>query len=79
MRPDAVSRMFKQMMGKGYAEYIKQQKLDRAVRLMGEGYSVKEIAEQLGYSSSQYFIKVFKEAYGITPHQFKKKRESGEC
>lgn len=75
MRPDAVSRMFKQMMGKGYAEYIKEQKLDRAVRLMGEGYSVKEIAEQLGYSSSQYFIKVFKESYGITPHQFKKKRE----
>lgn len=78
MRPDAVSRMFKQMMGKGYAEYIKEQKLDRAVRLMGEGYTIKEIAEQLGYSSSQYFIKVFKEAYGITPHQFKKKREGGE-
>lgn len=75
MRPDAVSRMFKQMMGKGYAEYIKEQKLDRAVRLMGEGHSVKEIAEQLGYSSSQYFIKVFKEAYGITPHQYKKKME----
>lgn len=76
MRPDAVSRMFKQMMGKGYAEYIKEQKLDRAVRLMDEGYSVKDIAEQLGYSSSQYFIKVFKEAYGITPHQFRKNREN---
>ncbi len=75
MRPDAVSRMFKQMMGKGYAEYIKEQKLNRAISLMGEGYSIKEIAEQLGYSSSQYFIKVFKEAYGITPHQYKKKKE----
>lgn len=78
MRPDAVSRMFKQMIGKGYAEYIKEQKLSRAVKLMGEGYSIKEIAEQLGYSSSQYFIKVFKEAYGITPHQFKKKNESAD-
>lgn len=78
MRPDAVSRMFKQMMGKGYAEYIKEKKLNRAVNLMDEGYSVKEIAEQLGYSSSQYFIKVFKEAYGITPHQFKKKKENPE-
>lgn len=78
MRPDAVSRLFKQMMGKGYADYIKEQKLNRAVMLMGEGYSVKDIAEQLGYSSSQYFIKVFKEAYGITPHQFKKKREKEE-
>ncbi|WP_349944611.1 AraC family transcriptional regulator [Lacrimispora sp. BS-2] len=76
MRLDAVSRMFKQMMGKGYAEYIKEQKLNRAIRLLDEGYSVKEIAEQLGYSSSQYFIKVFKEAYGITPLQFKKNRQN---
>lgn len=76
MRPDAVSRMFKQMMGKGYSEYIKEQKLDRAIRLMDEGYSVKDIAEQLGYSSSQYFIKVFKDAYGITPHQFRKNRRN---
>lgn len=76
MRPDAVSRMFKQMMGKGYAEYIKEKKLNRGIQLMDEGYSVKEIAEQLGYSSSQYFIKVFKKAFGITPHQFKKNREN---
>lgn len=75
MRPDAVSRMFRQIMGKGYAEYIKERKLDRAIELMDEGRSVKDIAEQLGYSSAQYFIKVFKEAYGITPYQFKKDRE----
>ena len=75
MRPDAVSRMFRQIMGKGYAEYIKGRKLDRAIELIDEGYSVKDIAEQLGYSSAQYFIKVFKEVYEITPHQFKKNRE----
>lgn len=75
MRPDAASRMFKQLMGKGYSEYIKDQKLDRAIKLMDDGNNVKEIAEKLGYSSSQYFIKVFKEAYRITPHQFKKNRD----
>lgn len=72
MRPDAVSRLFKRIMGKGFAEYIKEQKLHLALQLMSEGFSVKEIAEQLGYSSSQYFIKVFKETYGTTPNKYRK-------
>lgn len=72
MRPDTASRTFRQMMGVGYAEYIKTRKLERGLELMAQGYSVKDIAEKLGYSTSQYFIKVFKETYGVTPHQYKK-------
>ena len=72
MRPDALSRIFKQVMGEGYTEYVKKQKLNRAIALMKDDYSIKEIAEKLGYSSSQYFIKIFKEVYGITPYQYKK-------
>lgn len=75
MRPDVISRMFRQVMGKGYTEYIRERKLSRAIELMEEDYSIKEIAEQLGYSSAQYFIKVFKESYGITPFQYKKNQE----
>ena len=62
-------------MGKGYAEYIREQKLGRAIELMDRGLNINAVAEQLGYSSAQYFIKVFKEEYGITPYQFKKNRE----
>lgn len=72
MRPDVLSRIFKQVMGEGYAEYVKKLKMNRAIALMEEDYSIKDIAEKLGYSSSQYFIKIFKEVYGITPHQYKK-------
>lgn len=78
MRPDVVSRMFRQMMGKGYSEYVKERKLNRAIELMGEGYSIKDTAEQLGYSSAQYFIRVFKENYGVTPYQYKKNQEKGQ-
>ena len=42
---------------------------------MDRGLNINAVAEQLGYSSAQYFIKVFKEEYGITPYQFKKNRE----
>lgn len=78
LRPDVTSRMFRQTMGKGYTEYMKERKLSRAIELMEEGGTIKDIAERLGYSSAQYFIKVFKESYGITPYQFKKNREKGE-
>lgn len=72
IRPDVASRMFRQMMGSGYTEYIKEKKLNRAIQLLEQDYSVKDIAQKLGYSSAQYFIKVFKEEQGITPYQYKK-------
>lgn len=81
MRPDVLSRVFKQVMGEGYTEYVKKQKMERAVRLMKENYNIKEIAQKLGYNSSQYFIKIFKETYGSTPYQYKKNgfaEKSGE-
>ena len=72
LRPDVLSRMFKQMMGKSYTEYIKEKKMNRALELIKEDYSMKEIAHKLGYNSPQYFIKIFKEVYGVTPYQYKK-------
>lgn len=72
MRPDALSRLFKQMMGKGYTEYIKEKKMERALELLKKDESIKDIAQRLGYNSPQYFIKIFKEIYGLTPYQYKK-------
>ena len=72
MRPDSLSRLFKQMMGKGYTEYIKEKKMERAMELLKEDESIKDIAQKLGYNSPQYFIKIFKEIYGLTPYQYKK-------
>lgn len=78
VRPDNASRLFRQIMGTGYTEYIKTRKLKRAEELMAQGRSVKDTAEMLGYSSAQYFIKVFKESYGVTPFQYKKSHEGNE-
>lgn len=75
MRPDVLSRLFKQMMGKGYTEYIKEKKMERALKLIEEDCSMKEIAYRLGYNSPQYFIKIFKETYGVTPYQYKKQSQ----
>ena len=78
IRSDVLSRMFRQLMGKGYTEYIREKKLNRALELIDQDYNMKEIASRLGYSSSQYFIKLFKETYGVTPFQYKKKKKAGK-
>lgn len=75
IRPNTASRVFRQVMGTGYTEYIKNRKLKRAEELIAQGLSIKDTAERLGYSSAQYFIKVFKENYGITPYQYKKSQD----
>lgn len=71
-RPDVLSRTFRQLMGQNYTDYIKEKKLARAKELIAQGLSMKEIARRLGYNSAQYFIKIFKESYGVTPYQYKK-------
>jgi AraC-like DNA-binding protein len=35
-------------------------------------YSMKEIAERLGFSNQYYFSKVFKENNGVSPSQYRK-------
>lgn len=72
LRSDVLSRTFKKLMGKSYTDYIKEKKLARAEDLIADGLSMKEIARRLGYNSVQYFIKIFKESYGVTPYQYKK-------
>lgn len=75
IREDALSRSFKSLMGCNYMEYITERKLQRAVELLYRDIPVQEISTALGYRSPQYFIKVFKNAYGVTPHKFRKNRD----
>ena len=53
-------------------DYIKDRKLMKAVEFLRDGMAVQDIAKRLGYRSSQYFIRIFKENYGTTPYQYKK-------
>ncbi len=59
---------FKKEMGIPPAQYVMQRKIEKAGRLLSsEGYSVTEVAMQMGFSSSQYFAAVFKQYTGQTP------------
>ncbi len=78
MREDALSRAFPALMGCNYIEYVTEKKLRKAVELLYEGMPVQEISSYLGYRSPQYFIRIFKNAYGMTPHKFRNSRKKKE-
>lgn len=69
-----LSRLFKQVTGDNLSVFVIQFKLEKAAELLlaHPDRSVKEIGETLGYYSSAYFTKLFKDHYGVTPSQYRK-------
>ncbi|QHN64762.1 helix-turn-helix domain-containing protein [Bergeyella cardium] len=57
-------------------DYFIRQKIEKAKELLTyEEKSTTRIADMLGYSSVQYFSKQFKEYTGLSPTEFRKKKE----
>lgn len=60
-------RIFKKRTGITIINYINQLRCDRARHLLSSGYSVTEAAMAVGFSDSNYFSRVFKKTFGISP------------
>ena len=56
------------------SEYINSKRIDKAAELLLKGdMSIEEISEKLGFSTQQYFSRVFKKLKGVSPARFRKK------
>ena len=70
---------FKEEIGITPAEFISQQKIERAKTLLTTtDASITELAFDLGFSSSNYFCAAFKKQTGISPFQFRKTHPAAE-
>ena len=71
--PD-LSRAFKKEQEINLRKFIFNEKITRSRYLLKryQQLTVKEVAEVLGYSSSNYFIRIFKNKVGVTPGKFRK-------
>jgi len=68
--------LFKQEMKVTIKQYISSFRLERAKLLLERDfYKVTEIAERCGYANANYFAKVFREATGMTPAEYRKHNE----
>lgn len=67
-----LSRSFNKETGLSFPEYIHTMRLKEATLLLNnEKLSITDISYMVGYNDVNYFIKVFKKLYAVTPHQYR--------
>lgn len=70
--PNYLSKMFKDETGEHFVEFVIEQRMHRARELLeGTTLSVEEVSRAVGYNTTTYFIKRFRERFGLTPKHFR--------
>lgn len=76
LSPQYMSRFFIKHMGVTLFQYINEHRLEKAYRdLMNSDLSILHVAIKHGFPNEKSFIRVFKNKYGVTPHQYRKARK----
>lgn len=70
--PSYFSTLFKQEQGCTFIEYLVRLRMEKSVELLERSdMTIAQIANEIGYMSYRYFIKVFKDYYQLTPTQYR--------
>ncbi|MDO5346450.1 MAG: AraC family transcriptional regulator [Lachnospiraceae bacterium] len=73
MSPKYFSLYFQKYFSRSFSDYLMATRVEKAKKLLIETDADMElIAQQAGFSSSSYFIRVFREALGMTPGKYRK-------
>jgi len=65
-------RMFRQYMNQTPGEYIRRIRLENARYILEQGGSVTDACMECGFTDCSHFIRLFRDAYGVTPYRYKK-------
>lgn len=72
-----LSRVFHQETGKKLVDYLQEVRMEHAARLIRENEKTNEqICEAIGYSRLQYFSAKFKEYYGVSLNEYRRRCQS---
>jgi len=67
-----LNRVFRKNTGRSIHEFLLNCRIAAAKEMLcSQGFSVGEIAEKCGFSSSYYFSKIFKQKTGLTPSAYR--------
>jgi len=74
LNPDYLTRIFKKQTGFSISDYLQQQRIEYAKKLLIETNSpVSEVALSAGYSNFSYFSTIFKKMTKLNPMEYRKK------
>jgi AraC family transcriptional regulator len=75
MSPYYFSRLFKQSTGLSPHQYILQQRVEWAKRLLADArLSITDVAQRVGFASQAHLTMVFRQRVGTTPRQYRRQR-----
>ena len=70
--PEYLSMLFKREMGMNFSVFLKEFRISHAKRLLKEtDMKIYEVAQECGYSNSNYFARIFKEVTGVSPAEYR--------
>jgi AraC-like DNA-binding protein len=76
--PSYLSRHFANELGMTLTDFINLKRLEHARHLLaGSTLHIDEIAEECGYQDVNYFIRLFKRKYGMSPSKYRHSLHSG--
>ena len=67
----ALTKVFRREMNVSVAKYIREARLDMALKLVRQGSTVKTACKKCGFGSTETFHRAFKAKYGVTPGQLR--------
>ena len=80
LSPSYLQRLFKYQTGVCMGEWLNEQRLQRAARLLANSYmSVKEIAHAIGYEHASSFIRAFERRFSQAPARYRKQSDYTKC
>lgn len=73
-----ITQIFRNKMGVSFYRLVIQRRLIAAKLLILEGGSLEDVGRRVGFTDYSTFYRAFKQEFGISPRQFRKKLESSE-
>lgn len=79
MNYSMLSYLFKQYTGTNFVNYLKNVRMQAALRLLKEtDLKVIEISQKVGYENEKHFMKIFKSEFGVSPTEYRKNMQRNE-
>jgi two-component system response regulator YesN len=76
--PSYLGKLFKEETGLSFSEYVNRLRIEVSKKYIESGHKIKDVYHEVGFSSYNYFFKVFKDVEGVTPQTYLRNRQLSE-
>lgn len=74
-----LGKKFKEETKKSFNRYLEDKRMEQAVKLLtATNLPIYEISNQTGYKNEEYFYKIFKKHFLVSPNEYRKNKIEGE-